>query len=331
MAITRRTCVLGLGGVLAGGCVHPRKPRRPTDDGASTVTTRLTHLSTATVLIEVGPLRLLTDPAFDPAGTRYDFGLGARSVKLDDTAVGHDELGKLDMVLVTHDQHGDNLDHLGRELLTHDDVARVITTMPGRRRLSKRRRRDRDGLYSRRTGLGLGDKLVGLRPWDETTLDLGGRSLRIVATPAKHGPSATPKVRQVLGFALHGPGLPCIFISGDTVWFKHIEQLRRDLDVAGVPPIDVALIHCGAVQFPDHPLVGRARFTFDAADAVRMARDLSPRFVVPVHYDGWEHFGQPRAEAEAVFAADAMIGPRVVWLTSGQPWTLPPPLKAGSG
>ena len=32
---------------------------------------RITYIGTATVLLEIGSLRLLTDPAFDPAGTTY--------------------------------------------------------------------------------------------------------------------------------------------------------------------------------------------------------------------------------------------------------------------
>ena len=32
---------------------------------------RITYIGGPTALIEVGPLRLLTDPTFDPAGTEY--------------------------------------------------------------------------------------------------------------------------------------------------------------------------------------------------------------------------------------------------------------------
>jgi L-ascorbate metabolism protein UlaG (beta-lactamase superfamily) len=34
----------------------------------------LTHISTATMLLEIGNLRLLTNPMFDSAGGRYSFG-----------------------------------------------------------------------------------------------------------------------------------------------------------------------------------------------------------------------------------------------------------------
>ena len=35
----------------------------------------LTYLGTATLALRAGETRLLTDPAFDPRGSKYDFGL----------------------------------------------------------------------------------------------------------------------------------------------------------------------------------------------------------------------------------------------------------------
>lgn len=36
---------------------------------------RVTYFDTAMVLIEVGGVRLLTDPVLDPAGSAFDYGL----------------------------------------------------------------------------------------------------------------------------------------------------------------------------------------------------------------------------------------------------------------
>ena len=47
---------------------------------------RITHISTATMLLEIGSIRLLTDPVFDPAGGSYSFGYGTSSKKLTDAA-----------------------------------------------------------------------------------------------------------------------------------------------------------------------------------------------------------------------------------------------------
>jgi L-ascorbate metabolism protein UlaG (beta-lactamase superfamily) len=77
-----------------------------------------------TVLLEIGGLRLLTDPAFDapglvPSGDRI-------LTKTTGPAVAAEEIGPIDAVLLSHDQYGDNLDRSGRALLAHADV--VLTT-----------------------------------------------------------------------------------------------------------------------------------------------------------------------------------------------------------
>ena len=90
---------------------------------------RLTHISTATLLIEIGSLRLLTDPVFDPAGGRYFFGYGTDSIKLTEPSIRPQDLGKIDATLLSHDHHDDNLDRAGRVLLPL--AKKVITTSAG--------------------------------------------------------------------------------------------------------------------------------------------------------------------------------------------------------
>jgi L-ascorbate metabolism protein UlaG (beta-lactamase superfamily) len=77
-----------------------------------------------TAVIELGGVRLLTDPTFDPPG---DHPIGTRVLtKTSGPAVPADELGPVDAVLLSHDQHPDNLDSSGRELLR--DVPLVLVT-----------------------------------------------------------------------------------------------------------------------------------------------------------------------------------------------------------
>ena len=90
----------------------------------------VTHIGGPTVVIEAQGWRILTDPTFDPPGATYKFGWGSKSTKLSGPALGRDDIGPIDAVLVSHDHHGDNLDDAGRELL--GTVATVITTKVGR-------------------------------------------------------------------------------------------------------------------------------------------------------------------------------------------------------
>jgi L-ascorbate metabolism protein UlaG (beta-lactamase superfamily) len=96
------------------------------------VPVRITHIGGPTTLIEIGSLRLLTDPAFEEAGFRYVRGpIG--SLKQASPAVALSELGVIDAVLLSHDQHTDNLDPAGRAFLPQ--ARRVLTTPSGAQRL----------------------------------------------------------------------------------------------------------------------------------------------------------------------------------------------------
>ena len=79
------------------------------------------------VLLEIGGLRLQTDPAFDAPGPVPG---GDRTLtKTTGPAVAAEEIGPLDAVLLSHDQHGDNVDRSGRALLAPSGV--VLTTPEG--------------------------------------------------------------------------------------------------------------------------------------------------------------------------------------------------------
>ena len=93
----------------------------------------LTHVDTACALLEVGGWRLLTDPAFDPPGRRYHFGFGALSRKTGAPALQPGELGPLDAVLLSHHQHGDNLDEAGEAFTRRAPL--VLTTRAAARGL----------------------------------------------------------------------------------------------------------------------------------------------------------------------------------------------------
>ena len=251
----------------------------------------ITYVGGPTALIEVGGLRLLTDPTFEAPGKRYHFGWGAMSRKLEGPAMMPDQLGRIDAVLLSHDHHDDNLDDAGRELLP--TAGRVMTTPSGERRL--------------------GGNALGLAPWSSTTLALPeGGELKVTATPGRHGPPLSrPIVGEVVGFMLEWEGQRdgALWISGDTVYFDGVAEVGRRFDVGS------ALLNLGAVRFP---VSGPARYTMNAAEAVRVAREFELETVVPLHYEGWKHFRQGRAEVERAFA-EAGIEERVRWLSPAEP------------
>lgn len=245
----------------------------------------ITYVGGPTALLEVGGLRLLTDPTFDPAGKRYNFGWGAISRKLQGPAMSREDLGRVDAVLLSHDQHDDNLDPAGRELLP--TLGRVITTPAGAKRL--------------------GGEALGLAPWSSTTLALPeGGELKLTATPCRHGPPLSrPIVGEVTGLLLEWLGQEhgALWWSGDTVYFRGVAEVGERFEVG------TAILNLGGVRFP---FSGPSRYTFNAAEAVRLARELELRTLVPLHFEGWKHFRQPREQVEREFG-EAGIAGRVAW------------------
>ncbi|MCL6732764.1 MBL fold metallo-hydrolase [Streptomyces neyagawaensis] len=252
---------------------------------------RVTHIGGPTALIEAGGWRLLTDPTFDPPGRRYSFGWGTSSRKTAGPALAAADLPPVDAVLLTHDHHGDNLDTAGRALLPA--AGTVLTTPSGARRL--------------------GGNARGLAPWSTTRLQGPGRTtIDVTATPARHGPPLSrPLTGEVTGFALHWTGQQhgVLWISGDTVLHDGVRS------VAGRLKVGTALLHLGGVRFP---LTGPVRYSMTAAQAVELCRRLTPRTVLPVHYEGWHHFRENRAAIERHLAsAPADVRDRFRWLPLG--------------
>jgi L-ascorbate metabolism protein UlaG (beta-lactamase superfamily) len=256
----------------------------------------LTYLGTATIALRFDKTTFLTDPAFDPAGTKYDFGLPItprswfESEKQYETPVRPESLGAIDAVLLSHDHHADNFDYAGRKLAADPNrVARVVTTTAGAKRLVKPMAgKDEPG-----GGLGLGSRVTGLAPGEKTRVG----DIEIAAIVARHGPFYAPQVNQVIGFVLDVPSGPRVWISGDTVL---IPELRRALTEIGKErPVDVAVVHCGAVGFPRAIGFGGARFTFDASEAIEACKLAGAKTIVPVHRAGWAHFRQSEDDLRA--------------------------------
>jgi L-ascorbate metabolism protein UlaG (beta-lactamase superfamily) len=236
---------------------------------------RITHIGGPTVLIEVEGWRILTDPTFDCPGRKYSFGWGTASRKIAAPAIAASELGAIDAVLLTHAHHADNLDDVGRAMLS--TAEHVVTTTAAAQRL--------------------GGRAQGLEPWKTTKLEAPERpTIEVTATPCRHGPPLSrPIVGDVIGFALrwdrqaHG----VLWVSGDTVLYDGVRQVADRMDV------DIALLHLGAVRFP---ITGPVRYSMTAREAVELCGVVRPRTAIPVHYEGWSHFSEGREAIERELA-----------------------------
>jgi L-ascorbate metabolism protein UlaG (beta-lactamase superfamily) len=229
-----------------------------------------------TAVLEIGGLRLIADPTFDAPG-EYVSGSGSVLVKTAPAAAGADEIGAVDAVLLSHDQHPDNLDRSGREFLA--TAPAVLTTPSGADRLRA----------------ALGDAVCGLAPWMSFELKRpGGGVLTVTSVPARHGPDGCePLTGEVVGFVLTGEDLPTVYVSGDNAWLGATEQIAERFG-----PIDVALLFAGAARTT---LFDGALLTLDSAQTAEAARILGARRAVPVHFNSWKHFSEGETELRAAF------------------------------
>jgi L-ascorbate metabolism protein UlaG (beta-lactamase superfamily) len=230
---------------------------------------RITLVGGPTALIEVDGFRLLTDPTFDAPGA-YQLP-HVMLEKLSGPALAAEAIGEVDAVLLSHDQHADNLDHSGKAFLAKAN--RVLTTVAGAKRL--------------------GGHAEGLIPWATTELaGKDGRSLTITATPARHGPAGIePLSGDVIGFVLASKDKsPPIYISGDTVWYDGVAEVARRFKAGVVLPF------AGAAQTR-----GPFHLTMDTNDTIETARAFPDAVIVPLHTDGWAHFRQNAKDLRASF------------------------------
>jgi L-ascorbate metabolism protein UlaG (beta-lactamase superfamily) len=249
----------------------------------------MTYIGGPTVLIDVAGMRLLTDPTFDDAGSTYERGTTLH--KLTGPVLPTSALGRIDAVLLSHHQHADNLDTAGEAMLKK--ATRVVTTEEGAAAL----------------GTASGGNAFGLAPWQSAEMEgPHGRTLRITATPARHGPPERASL-AVTGFLLDVFG--GIYVSGDTVLYEGVQEVVERLHPR------IAVLHLGAARVEAG---GRLTdpLTMTAEEAVMFARMAPDTRIVPIHYEGWAHFTEGREVIEQTFAAAGMSD-RLLWLKAGEP------------
>lgn len=212
----------------------------------------VTYLGGPTVILEIGSLRIMTDPTLDPAGEQFMINDKTAYHKTEGPATT--DIGKIDVVLLSHDQHGDNLDHAGRELLKQVD--KTLTTKIGAERL--------------------GGNALGLAPWESIALN---DEVVITGTPARHGPAGSEKLTgDVTGFIVTIAGLQ-LYITGDTVFYDGVKEVAEKFKPQYV------FIFAGAAK-PRGPF----NVTMGTNDAIDTAFAFPDATIIPVHFEGWSHY-----------------------------------------
>lgn len=269
---------------------------------------RVETIGGPTALIDIGGVRLLTDPTFDEPGeypVRPDYSL----VKTAPATRRPDEIGSVDAVLLSHDQHPDNLDRSGRTILPL--AGRVLSTAAAADRL--------------------GALVTVLPAWSSIELPRpDGGVLTVTGVPALHGPEGSePLVGEVTGFVLSGQGLPTVYVSGDNASLRLVAEIAERVGSVGragradgvgsvgrvgrADGVDLAILFAGGASTP---LVPGAYLTLTSVQAAEAAVLLRARQVIVVHTDSWRHFTESADDVRKAFA-DAGLADRLVGCEPG--------------
>lgn len=261
----------------------------------------ITHIGTATAIVEIDGVTFLTDPFFSPAGSEWPTAPGRDPLKVhEDPALKMDELPHIDAILLSHENHPDNLDELGRQLL---DGRHVVTTDDGAKNLAPR------------------PSVLGFKDWEEREVRIAGKTYRITATPCKHSPG-----HECVGFIVHTEdfgvspdGRPnAIYFTGDTVYIDELAKMADEYHIA------IALMNLGKATFPgitSDGLPGKPgdslQITMDGHQGARLFRDIKADVLVPMHYESWDHFTQHEKELSKEFEEEGILS-QVRWLKPGK-------------
>lgn len=264
------------------------------DNMSSSTTTKtslsVTFIGTATAVLEFDGVNLLTDPFFSTAGSSWDLGFIKLTVA-DDPALALSELPPIDGVLLSHEDHIDNLDDHGRTLL---NGRTVLTTIDGAKNLAPR------------------PGVRGLRPWESTTVYMGGKPFHVTATPCQHLPGG-----ECTGFLVQHPDgsttdglLNAIWFAGDTVYTPELREIGNKFHVTA------ALLNLGAAHFqaPGGPEI---QVTMDGKQGAQAVLEIGADWLVPMHFAAWTHFTQGEEGLREAFREEGVEG-KVCWLTPGK-------------
>jgi L-ascorbate metabolism protein UlaG (beta-lactamase superfamily) len=247
----------------------------------------VTYVGGATAVLEYAGLRILLDPTFDQPQS-YDSD-GDTLTKTTAPGVALEDLGDIDLILLSHHEHEDNLDTSGRELV-----------------------RQTPTLSTAKAGVDLGKPVLGLDCWEAHRVG----DVTVTAAPALHGPPGIePLVGPVIGFVLEADSEPTVYVSGDNASLDLVRQIADRF-----PDIEIAVLFAGAARVPSID----AALTLTSEDAATAAGILGARIVVGLHTEDWEHFSETRAQLEASFAGTD----RLVSTPRGVPVELTPAARA---
>jgi L-ascorbate metabolism protein UlaG (beta-lactamase superfamily) len=219
---------------------------------------RITYVGHATLLLEVGGRRILTDPNFDPTLGRFLPRVSAPGIALD-------ALPTLDALLLTH-AHADHLSFASLDRLPRD--VPLFAPPPVARWLVR-------GGYAHAVALAA-----------DASVEVGG--VTIHASAARHVGSryGVDRWRSATNMYLLETAEFTVFFAGDTALTPETHRMVADRLHAHGRRLDVALLPIGHGPWWK-PGFRRGHLT--SADALTLFDRLGARYLVPYHWGTFHH------------------------------------------
>jgi L-ascorbate metabolism protein UlaG (beta-lactamase superfamily) len=251
---------------------------------------RATWLGHSTVLLEIGGLRVLTDPVWGPRASPSRL-IGPK--RFQPVPVPLRSMPPIDLVIVSHD-HYDHLDYPTIRELARRDVP-FVTSL----------------------GVGAHLELWGVRPERVVELDwwetyrLPNAELTVTAAPSQHFSGRTPKERNATSWSSMAVRSKrhAVFFSGDTGLTMEYRAIRERLG-----PFDLVMLEVGAF----HPAWGDIHLgPENALEALGM---LGGGPFLPIHWGTFALAMHPWDQpAEVLFESAPKAGAQLVMPRLGEP------------
>lgn len=223
---------------------------------------QITFIGHATLLIELGGARILTDPNFESK-------LGLVLPRVTAPGLAVDRLGRLDAMLLTH-AHADHLSFASLDLLPRDVPLYAPPVIAA---------------WLRRKGYAHAEPLA---PEASVVLAAGGAPLRLHAAAATHRGNryGFDRWRSDANMYLLETATESVFFAGDTALTGRTHALVERVLWAAGRELDVALLPIGwAPRWK--PGFRTGHLTGD--DAITLAETLRARAMMPYHWGTFRH------------------------------------------
>lgn len=245
----------------------------------------LTFINHATVLLEIGGVRILTDPT-------YNRSIGFIAPRMQKPGIPFDQLPPIDFILISHNDY-DHLSVRTLRRLRRRHQSTVIVPVGDARHVR------RSGL-ARVTEMEVGDSLAS-----------GGTTVHCV--PAKHKSSRRMfqrTKRLCCGYVIERGGTS-VFFAGDTGYGGHFRE------IGGRYRLDVALLPIGGYK----PAKWLSETHLGPSTALKAFLDLGAEMMVPIHWGTFKISDEPLREPPTLLAREAEhlgIRERVRILANGE-------------